>query len=185
MKSERGIIMKSEIAVSPVIGVMLMLVVTIIIAAVVSAFSGGLTSQTDKAPVVQLSAKYSQNEGLTIYHNGGDPISTKYTTIYIKNSKNLGTEYYSWKLNLSTVSDANGNLWDNGKGSWGFKSFTAGDVIYVKPPYYLPPYWPVTNPPQSASDYYNNSANVGKTFWLEFMDQSGKEFASTEVVITK
>ena len=39
-----------EDAVSPVVGVMLMLVVTIIIAAVVSAYSGGLTSGTDKAP---------------------------------------------------------------------------------------------------------------------------------------
>jgi len=37
-------------AVSPVIGVMLMLVVTIIIAAVVSAFAGGLAGDTQKAP---------------------------------------------------------------------------------------------------------------------------------------
>lgn len=172
-------------AVSPVIGVMLMLVVTIIIAAVVSAYSGALASQNDKAPVVQLSAKYSQEDGLMISHNGGDPISTKFATIYIKNSKNLGTEYYSWKVNLSQVTDANGNLWDNGKGGWGFKAFTAGDTLYIKPPYHIPPWWPVTNPPQSSSDWYNNTANVGKTFWIKFMDQSGKEFASTEVVITK
>lgn len=39
-----------ESAVSPVIGVMLMLVVTIIIAAVVSAFAGGMAKDTDKAP---------------------------------------------------------------------------------------------------------------------------------------
>jgi FlaG/FlaF family flagellin (archaellin) len=175
----------SENAVSPVIGVMLMLVVTIIIAAVVSAYSGGLASQNDKAPIVQLSAAYSQADGLTISHNGGDPISTKYATIYVKNSKNLGTEYYSWKLNLSQVSDANGKYWDSGKGSWGFKAFTAGDTIFVKSPYHLPPDWPVTDPPQSSSDWYNNTANVGKTFWIKFMDQSGKEFASTEVVITK
>lgn len=37
-------------AVSPVVGVMLMLVVTIIIAAVVSAFAGGMTEDTEKAP---------------------------------------------------------------------------------------------------------------------------------------
>ena len=41
---------KGEDAVSPVVGVMLMLVVTLIIAAVVSAFAGGLVSGTKKTP---------------------------------------------------------------------------------------------------------------------------------------
>jgi len=40
--------------VSPVVGVMLMLVVTIIIAAVVSAFAGGISKTTDKAPTASL-----------------------------------------------------------------------------------------------------------------------------------
>ena len=52
-------------AVSPVVGVMLMLVVTIIVAAVVSAFAGGLTESTSKAPQVILKGTYSQSEGLT------------------------------------------------------------------------------------------------------------------------
>ncbi|HJJ42434.1 MAG TPA: type IV pilin [Methanocorpusculum sp.] len=41
---------KKDSAVSPVVGVMLMLVVTIIIAAIVSAFAGGLVTSADKAP---------------------------------------------------------------------------------------------------------------------------------------
>ncbi len=41
---------KNTDAVSPVVGVMLMLVVTIIIAAVVSAFAGGMVSNQQKAP---------------------------------------------------------------------------------------------------------------------------------------
>jgi FlaG/FlaF family flagellin (archaellin) len=41
-------------AVSPVVGVMLMLVVTIIIAAVVSAFAGGLASEQKKAPTAAM-----------------------------------------------------------------------------------------------------------------------------------
>jgi FlaG/FlaF family flagellin (archaellin) len=44
----------SETAVSPVVGVMLMLVVTIIIAAVVSAFAGGLTGAQQKAPSISM-----------------------------------------------------------------------------------------------------------------------------------
>jgi len=45
---------KNEEAVSPVVGVMLMLVVTIIIAAVVSGFAGGLAGGTQKAPQVSM-----------------------------------------------------------------------------------------------------------------------------------
>lgn len=41
---------KKDEAVSPVVGVMLMLVVTIIIAAVVSAFAGGISSSQEKVP---------------------------------------------------------------------------------------------------------------------------------------
>lgn len=45
-----------ESAVSPVVGVMLMLVVTIIIAAVVSAFAGGMSSGQSKTPQTSITA---------------------------------------------------------------------------------------------------------------------------------
>jgi FlaG/FlaF family flagellin (archaellin) len=51
----------SENAVSPVVGVMLMLVVTIIIAAVVSAFAGGLSSTQQKAPAAAFEARISNS----------------------------------------------------------------------------------------------------------------------------
>jgi archaeal type IV pilus assembly protein PilA len=50
-------ILRKDQAVSPVIGVLLMLVVTIIIAAVVSGFVGGLASDQTKAPQASISAK--------------------------------------------------------------------------------------------------------------------------------
>jgi len=51
-------ISEKEHAVSPVVGVMLMLVVTIIIAAVVAGFSGGLIGKVDnKAPSLSMDAK--------------------------------------------------------------------------------------------------------------------------------
>ncbi|MFA4859740.1 type IV pilin N-terminal domain-containing protein [Methanoregula sp.] len=46
-----------DAAVSPVVGVMLMLVVTIIIAAVVSAFAGGMGSEQHKTPQVTISVR--------------------------------------------------------------------------------------------------------------------------------
>jgi len=48
-------------AVSPVVGVMLMLVVTIIIAAVVSGFAGGLASTQQKAPTASFECRISNS----------------------------------------------------------------------------------------------------------------------------
>ena len=70
-------------AVSPVIGVMLMLVVTIIIAAVVSAYSGGLTKTEEKAPTASIEC-HIINDGTwggsafdMIVTGVSDPIPTK------------------------------------------------------------------------------------------------------------
>lgn len=77
----------NEHAVSPVVGVMLMLVVTIIIAAVVSAFAGGLSSDTEKAPQASIDVKFLQDDGgmgpayvetkMVFEHMSGDSIPTK------------------------------------------------------------------------------------------------------------
>lgn len=93
---KRKIDKRSEPAVSPVVGVLLMLVVTIIIAAVVSGFAGGLTAGQSKPPVATLDVKIISkgNYGgmppwgsgyftpaMVIKHLSGDPIATKNTKI--------------------------------------------------------------------------------------------------------
>ena len=62
---------RNEHAVSPVVGVMLMLVVTIIIAAVVSAFSGGLATGTKATPQASISVDISSTGGGLSNMNGG------------------------------------------------------------------------------------------------------------------
>ncbi|MDD5144346.1 type IV pilin N-terminal domain-containing protein [Methanoregula sp.] len=70
-------------AVSPVVGVMLMLVVTIIIAAVVSSFAGGMAGDAKKAPqatlvvspVIQSLEGTPAANGILVVHNGGDAFS--------------------------------------------------------------------------------------------------------------
>lgn len=62
MKSER----LSDDAVSPVVGVMLMLVVTIIIAALVSSFAGGLGTSTEATPTITFTVDYSRSNGLLL-----------------------------------------------------------------------------------------------------------------------
>jgi FlaG/FlaF family flagellin (archaellin) len=73
----------ADSAVSPVVGVMLMLVVTIIIAAVVSAFAGGLGSTQQKAPTASMEFRISNggDSGRSFIHwkvlDVSEPISTK------------------------------------------------------------------------------------------------------------
>jgi FlaG/FlaF family flagellin (archaellin) len=74
-------------AVSPVVGVMLMLVVTIIIAAVVSAFAGGMSEGTEVAPQASIDCRFMQDDGgmgpayvewkMVFEHLSGDPVPSR------------------------------------------------------------------------------------------------------------
>lgn len=61
----------ADFAVSPVIGVMLMIVVTVIIAAIVSAFAGEYTTDDKKAPTAVFSCRVVEATGSGSYPNGG------------------------------------------------------------------------------------------------------------------
>lgn len=66
---------ESDRGVSPVVGVMLMLVVTIIIAAVVSAFAGGMAEGTDATPQATVAFTYNLADNVTYFENkGGDSV---------------------------------------------------------------------------------------------------------------
>ncbi len=68
--------MMHEDAVSPVIGVMLMIVVTVIIAAVVSGFAGGMTSSESKVPNAAFTVhpNLKGNGTIAFHHTGGDEL---------------------------------------------------------------------------------------------------------------
>ena len=92
------ILKKKEDAVSPVIGVMLMLVVTIVIAAVVAAFAGGLGGDVEMAPtaVLDISAHAKDGDGknkLKITSLSGDALKTSDISIKVQDTsgKPLGT----------------------------------------------------------------------------------------------
>ena len=77
---------KSDDAISPVIGVMLMLVVTVVIAAAVTIFATGVVGETEAAPVAALDVKiYDYYQALDdtggpdfhITHLSGEPVDTR------------------------------------------------------------------------------------------------------------
>jgi FlaG/FlaF family flagellin (archaellin) len=123
-----------ENAVSPVVGVMLMLVVTIIIAAIVSAFAGGMSSSQEKVPQVTFNAKYSQSEGLTMYHNGGDTLTIGDFKIFLTPSKNMlsiEADSYVTEVNQNLISNGAsdvGIMWYDYKGGRVVHRFSPGDV---------------------------------------------------------
>jgi len=164
-----------ENAVSPVIGVMLMLVVTIIIAAVVSAFAGSTAQTTKQAPqsVIQ-GTLYVNGTGsnptnlIVLTHSGGDELSTAKIQIVIKK----GDEFTMWGgqlsptvLDKSKIYNAAGTYWANS--TWGgtdVNVWRAGEVMYY-----------------STSGY--SSSDVGKSVTLEVETTDGKLISTSKMPV--
>jgi len=79
-----------EQAVSPVIGVILMVAITVILAAVIASFVLGLGDSQDVAPTATFDFNYdSESPSLTITHTGGDNIKTD--ELFVRGS-NMGSD---------------------------------------------------------------------------------------------
>lgn len=126
-----------EHAVSPVVGVMLMLVVTIIIAAVVSAFAGGMGSGTQKAPQASIDVKIDSaadntmggtNVLMTFTELSGDPIQTKDLAIVTYYKNKTGFVYKNKQVASSPASilfpagSSGSHSWDATQGRVPYKS---------------------------------------------------------------
>jgi len=139
-------------AVSPVVGVMLMLVVAVILAAVVSSFAGGLAETKQKAPSASLSAhikkEYSDMAGEVVYyaifeHLSGDPLPTKdlqiitYYTLpngtvikHITDKNSPPTHFAYGDIRVPFLNDMRGGWATANPDKW-FGNFTlmAGDIM--------------------------------------------------------
>jgi archaeal type IV pilus assembly protein PilA len=67
---------KNDEAVSPVIGVILMVAITVILAAVIAAFVFGMAGNVQKTKVVQLTATKNATGYITVTNMGGSDIAT-------------------------------------------------------------------------------------------------------------
>jgi len=181
---------KNDSAVSPVVGVMLMLAVTIIIAAIVSAFAGGMSESNEKAPNMQIIAHYSQSQGMWIENEGPDEVSTMSTNVLVRLSDSFGNaEHMVWSVNKTSITNATSyssasNLdkgrWMREGGYTGIKSFRPGERAYVIPPYQTSTF---LQPDATATYSISNPDNIGNSFYIELTDKSGKIFAKTKIKI--
>ena len=171
----------NESAVSPVIGVMLMLVVTIIIAAVVSAFAGGLTGTETKPPQATIQGTYGvSSDILQLYHAGGDELSTQRIILKLQQNDDDFGGYQSLFtqvgrvgvglhiLNKSEIRNSKGDPWLNA---------TTGQSTV-----------PVFRPGETMS--YNaeistqlGSDAVGKSLFLEVVTTDGTLISKSKVMI--
>lgn len=199
----------SEEAVSPVIGILLMIVVTVIIAAVVSGFAGSLVQGQSKVPQAQVSGKLSISDGFSIKHNGGDPLTTSKINFIIRDSDQFGQGVEQQTSNIiqkTNITDSTGTKFlAYPDGSADITSFNPGDTVTISAsncscnvlqPANSPQPWVVkadgyTYEPQSndKSAFFKtclrNSDNIGKSFKLEIVDTtSGKMIARADVPIT-
>ena len=98
--------------VSPVVGVMLMLIATVILAAVVSSFAGSLSSEETKAPLLAISAEAKYNDAIVVHHESGDPLYLGYSPNFeVRTFIPEGTyRDMSHKVDMSKVTEiGNGN----------------------------------------------------------------------------
>ncbi|PSQ60739.1 type IV pilin [Halobacteriales archaeon SW_7_71_33] len=79
----KTVIKADDRAVSPVIGVILMVAITVILAAVIGTFVLGLSGNTNSAPQAQwqiqsdnIGDNDNTNDGVNILHQGGDAVNT-------------------------------------------------------------------------------------------------------------
>src|SRR5208337_381471 len=191
---------KIESGVSPVVGVMLMLVVTIIIAAIVTAFAGGMTQTSDKAPQATITGKFSQTNGLQITHAGGDELVTKDIQIFLRPTndfvKGIGA-LSPIMVNESYIQNNQGTYWLNASGTMGVMVFRPGDSAYVEGNDLnldaistWPPYYSTTDYMNSTSTYWEkvqsdlgNQINIGKSITLEVYTIKGKMISKSNIVI--
>ncbi len=202
MKEKRSRL-SSEDGVSPVVGVMLMLVVTIIIAAVVSAFSGGMIGDQNKVPKATIRATFSISDGMKIIHTGGDPLPIHTTVFTIWDGPTFGPNVETISrqvVNKSLIQDSDGTYILGDGGMLQKTSFKAGDVLLIGsediyPDRLQPNVMPTDYSHDDGLEYegeqtnrwalvLRNTDNLGNEFVISLSDSSGNLIAKTDVTVT-
>ena len=116
---------KNEEAVSPVIGVILMVAITVILAAVIAAFVFGMTGNVQTTKTVAMQAKLD-HENITVTVSGGPDLSTLQSIVVTHKGADAELAAAAFPTNLKGFNDGVINVTSN-------EQFRVGDVISFKP----------------------------------------------------
>jgi hypothetical protein len=140
--------------------------------------------KTDTSSTVKLSGEFSQSKGLTIYHEGGDPVELRYAIFRIRpGDSGNGFESLVYEVNKSVIGNMEGTCsWY----SWTcmYSYFKPGDIAHVT----YENRYELEMRPDRISDYnastgLGNSVNLGSYFTVELVDSRGKIIGQTKVLI--
>ena len=187
-------LIRNDKAVSPVIGIMLMIVVTVILAGAVSSFSGGFVKNAGTPTQAVIKADYSQTNGMTITHIGGDVVNTLGTKIIVSPTMDFGGyDHLSWAVNTTVVKidKPSAKPWfDPTKyASDCARTFQSGEIAYinstdigeVQPKTYTG--GATLNDSTNKNFGFKHTNTKGQRFILKLVDDKGKTVASTFVVV--
>lgn len=96
---------KNSEAVSPVIATILMVAVTVVIAAVVYTYVGGMGSSKESTPTVSLSAEGRNGNTITLKHDGGDELQWSDLKILIDGSEISSNDYGTGTFSVGEEQD--------------------------------------------------------------------------------
>ena len=121
---------KNDEAVSPVIGVILMVAITVILAAVIAAFVFGMSGNISKSKVVAITTQQPDSRTITTTYQGGqDAQSFSYGTVTVTPDQTItgacAATSVSYSNNLNPTATTNATL-DKPVGSWVTASAAAG-----------------------------------------------------------
>jgi len=90
---------ENEEAVSPVIGVILMVAITVILAAVIAAFVFGMAGNVQSTKVVAVTATQQGNNIIVTYQGGADANEVVFLRVSVteEGSTSLESTYYYWE----------------------------------------------------------------------------------------
>ena len=154
--------LKEEDAVSPVIGVILMVAITVILAAVIAAFVFGM-GPPEQAPQASIRANADTIGGesvIKLQHQGGDVVSTLATNTRIT---------VSGSANATTVTGAI-------KPDAGLLEFVAGDTLYI---YKDTPTTATLTNATAAPTVNEGIATTGETVTVLIIDIASQQMIAT------
>lgn len=97
-------------AVSPVIGVILMVAITVILAAVIGAFVLDIGGSQQKVPQASFSFDGSSGSTYTISHDGGDTIENELTVSYTDSNSTDQDEPWSADISAGSTHTTSNNV---------------------------------------------------------------------------
>jgi len=110
--------------VSPVIGVILMVAITVILAAVIGAFVLGLGDQvSNNAPQASIGFSFNGTNDVTLTHDGGDDITANDIEVLIAGD----VVYNSSGVQNDASAPASTNNWNNSD------TISTGDTLVIEP----------------------------------------------------